>query len=232
MPAVDCGDAAAKTPPAIQLTTGQARRPNMRNGQMNIRLAGGLLAATATLLPATAFAHTGVGPAGGFAHGLAHPISGLDHMLAMVMVGVLAWQIGGRALWLVPATFVLVMALGGMLGVAGVDLPFVEAGIAVSVIVLGAIVAAGIKAPTAVAMGIAALFAVFHGHAHGSEMPADAGGLAYGLGFMLGTALLHLAGIGAGLLIGRIAERHGPLAMRAAGGAAVVAGVGILTGVL
>ena len=150
------------------------------------------LAALMALAPSAAFAHTGVGDTVGFAHGFMHPITGIDHVLAMVMVGVFAWQLGGRALWLVPTTFVLVMAIGGALGVAGIGVPFVEAGIALSVIVLGAIVAFGIKAPVAVAMAVVGLFAVFHGHAHGSEMPESAAGMAYGLGFMLATALLHL----------------------------------------
>lgn len=185
-----------------------------------------------TLLPTVAFAHTGVGETSGFIHGFGHPISGLDHILAMVMVGVFAYQLGGRALWLVPATFVLVMAVGGALGVAGINVPFVEVGIALSVIVLGAIVALGVKAPTAVAMGIVGLFAIFHGHAHGAEMPEDAGGLAYAAGFMIATAILHVVGIGIGFLIGKIGEQYGSVVVRASGGIAAVAGVGILTGIL
>jgi urease accessory protein len=189
-------------------------------------------AAAAVLLPTAAFAHVGVGETTGFMHGFGHPVSGLDHILAMVMVGVFAYQLGGRALWLVPATFVLVMAAGGALGVAGVEIPFVEVGIALSVIVLGAIVALGVKAPVAVAMGIVGLFAIFHGHAHGAEMPEDAGGLAYAAGFMIATALLHVIGIGVGFLIGRVGESYGPIVVRSAGAAATVAGVGLLTGVL
>ena len=135
-------------------------------------------------------------------HGFMHPLSGLDHQLAMILVGIFAYQLGGRALWLVPLTFVSVMAVGGFLGIAGMPVPFIEIGIALSVIVLGAIVAFGVKAPLAVAMGIVGLFAIFHGHAHGSEMPLDASGLEYGLGFMLATALLHAVGIGIGFMIG------------------------------
>jgi urease accessory protein len=193
------------------------------------------LAALAALLPTAAMAHTGIGATGGFAHGFWHPIGGLDHVLAMVLVGVLAWQLGGRALWLVPATFVLVMAAGGALGVAGLALPMVELGIALSIVVLGAAVAlapaGGLRAPVAVAMGIAGLFAVFHGYAHGGEMPAGASGLAYGVGFMLATAALHLGGIGLGFLIGVAGDRSG-LAVRSAGGLAAIAGVAILTGAL
>jgi len=189
-------------------------------------------AATLALLPTAALAHTGIGATSGFAHGFGHPISGLDHILAMVMVGVLAWQLGGRALWLVPAAFVAVMAVGGALGVAGIDIPFVETGIALSVIVLGAMVALGVKAPLAVAMGLVGLFAIFHGHAHGAEMPETAGGLAYAAGFMIATAMLHVAGIAAGILIGRAGASYGPAVVRSAGGIAAVAGVGILTGLI
>jgi len=189
------------------------------------------LAALAALVPTAAMAHTGVGDVGGFAHGFWHPITGLDHVLAMVLVGMLAWQLGNRALWLVPATFVLVMAVGGALGVAGIAIPLVELGIALSVVVLGAAVALGIRAPVAVAMGIAGLFAIFHGHAHGAEMPVDASGLTYGMGFMIATALLHVGGLGLGFLIGAAGDRYG-LVMRSAGGLAAIAGLAILTGVL
>jgi urease accessory protein len=105
------------------------------------------------LAPTAAVAHVGVGSTSGFAHGFMHPLSGLDHQLAMILVGLFAYQLGGRALWLVPLTFVSVMALGGFLGVMGVPIPFVEVGIALSVVVLGAIVAIGVRAPLAVAMG-------------------------------------------------------------------------------
>ena len=189
-------------------------------------------AATAILAPAVAFAHTGVGDTSGFVHGFGHPISGLDHILAMVMVGIFAWQLGGRALWLVPTTFVLIMAVGGALGIAGIGVPFVEFGIALSVVVLGAIVAFNVKAPLAAAMGLVGLFAIFHGHAHGAEIPEDAGGVAYAVGFMITTALLHLAGITAGFLIGRAGEHYGSLVVRVAGGFATVAGLGLLIGVL
>jgi urease accessory protein len=186
----------------------------------------------ATLAPSVALAHTGVGGTGGFVHGFVHPIGGLDHVLAMVLVGIFAWQLGGRALWLVPAAFVGVMALGGILGVVGMTVPFVEVGIALSVVVLGVAVAFGVKASLAVAMAVAGLFAVFHGHAHGAEMPETVAGVTYGLGFMLGTAVLHLLGIGMGYAIGRLNDRHGQIVARTAGGVAAVAGVAILTGIL
>lgn len=190
------------------------------------------LALALVLPPSAAFAHPGHFDATGLAYGFAHPVTGLDHVLAMVMVGVLAWQLGGRALWLLPATFVAAMALGGVLGVAGAAIPFVETGIALSVVVLGAVVALGMRAKLAATIGLVGLFAVFHGHAHGVEMPGDAGGLAYGLGFVLGTAFLHLAGIAAGFLIGRLADRNGAAVTRAAGAVVGVTGIGILTGLI
>lgn len=190
----------------------------------------GALALAAAALPAVAYAHTGIGETAGFVHGFSHPISGLDHILAMIMVGILAFQLGDRAVWAVPTTFVLVMALGGALGIAGINVPLVEIGIALSVIVLGAIVALNIRASTAVAMGIVGLFAIFHGHAHGAEMPENAGGAAYAAGFMIATALLHMAGLG--FLIARFGERQGAFVIRTAGSLAAVAGVGILTGLI
>src|SRR6516165_7416916 len=132
----------------------------------------------------------------------------------------------GGALWLVPAAFVLAMAGGGALGMAGVPLPFVELGIAASVIVLGAIVAFARKAPVAIAVGIVGLFAIFYGHAHSTEMPLDASASAYAAGFMLATALLHAAGIALGLAIGRIA--HGRAAYQLGGSLVALAGVAIL----
>jgi urease accessory protein len=189
----------------------------------------GLTIATALLfLPSAAFAHPAIGNAHGFVQGFGHPLGGLDHILAMVAVGIFAWQLGGRALWAVPATFVLVMALGGVLGISGIAIPGVEIGIAASIIVLGAIVALRVKASVAVAMGVVALFAIFHGHAHGTEMPLAAGSGPYALGFMLATALLHLTGIGLGFAIGRVGESYGRLGYRFAGGLVALAGLAIL----
>ncbi|AIC31730.1 HupE/UreJ family protein (plasmid) [Rhizobium etli bv. mimosae str. IE4771] len=199
---------------------------------MKSALKSGLLALAAVALPAVASAHPAVGEAAGFSHGFAHPLSGLDHVLAMVMVGVLAFQLGGRALWLLPATFIMVMAIGGALGVAGVNVPFVEIGIAFSVIVLGTVVALNVRAPLAAALGMVGFFAIFHGHAHGAEMPEDAAGAAYAAGFMIATALLHVAGLSLGYVISRAGERQGVFVTRAAGGIATVAGVGILAGLI
>ncbi|MFG1346156.1 HupE/UreJ family protein [Xanthobacter autotrophicus DSM 431] len=191
-----------------------------------------IAAAALTLLPQLAFAHTGAGAVHGFDAGFAHPMSGLDHMLAMLTVGIFAWQLGGRAVWAVPATFVALMAVGGALGVSGVEVPFVEMGIALSVVVLGAVVALGLKAPLALAMAVTGFFALFHGHAHGTEMPLDASGLSYGLGFMSATALLHLAGLGLGMTIGRFGEIHGAKVVRGAGAAVAVAGLGLVSGLI
>ena len=191
-----------------------------------------LLALALCLAPTAALAHTGVGDTSGFAHGFMHPLGGLDHLLAMILVGLFAYGLGGRALWLVPLTFVGVMALGGFLGVAEIPVPFIEIGIALSVVVLGAVVAFGIKPPVAAAMAMVGLFAIFHGHAHGTEMPMDASGLAYGVGFMLATALLHAAGVGIGMLIGMTTRWLGDNVYRAAGGLASLAGIAILVGAL
>jgi urease accessory protein len=192
-------------------------------------LASSLTAALAlALLPTAALAHPAIGNAHGFVHGFAHPLSGLDHVLAMVTVGIFAWQLGGRALWLVPGTFVVVMALAGLVGMAGIGIVGVEIGIAASVIVLGAIVALGVKPPVAIAMGIVALFAIFHGHSHGTEMPLDVAGVAYAAGFMLATALLHVAGIALGMTIGRIGDAYGRLGYRVSGGLVALAGFAIL----
>jgi urease accessory protein len=184
------------------------------------------------LSPGVALAHTGVGATHGFAHGFLHPLGGLDHQLAMVLVGVFAWQLGGRARWLVPLTFVAVMAVGGALGIAGIPVPFVEVGIALSVVVLGAVVAFGVKAPLAAAMAVVGLFAVFHGHAHGAEMPADASGASYAAGFMLATALLHAAGLLLGWAVGFAGRVWGDRVFRLVGGFASLAGIALLVGVL
>ena len=186
-------------------------------------------AAILVLLPGAALAHPGH-DAGGFAHGVMHPLGGLDHVLAMVAVGLYAALLGGRALWLVPATFVGVMAIGGALGAAGYPLPYTEIGIALSVIVLGLAVALRASLPTLAAMALVGLFAIFHGHAHGAEMPADAAAVSYATGFMLSTALLHGAGIAIGLAAGRLAERGGWHVARVAGGAIALAGVALLAG--
>ena len=150
-----------------------------------------------------AHAHPNGLPHMDFAAGLSHPFSGLDHILAMVAVGLWAAQLGGRALWLVPLTFVLTMAAGGALGFMGMPLPHVELGIAGSVLVLGGLVAFSSRLPLAASMGLVGVFAVFHGYAHGAEMAAEASAVWYSLGFMVATVILHGIGIGAGVTAGR-----------------------------
>jgi urease accessory protein len=191
-----------------------------------------LAAAILVLVPTAALAHTGAGAVHGLAYGFMHPLGGLDHILAMVTVGIFAAQLGGRALWLVPASFVAVMALGGAVGVAGLTVPLTEIGIAASVAVLGAVIALRVRAPVAIAMGLVGFFAVFHGYAHGAEMPSVAAGLTYGLGFIAGTALLHASGISFGYAAGQIGERYGAVAYRVAGSLVAVAGLGLLAGVV
>jgi urease accessory protein len=191
----------------------------------------GLVAALA-LFPTAAFAHTGAGATHGFLDGFSHPIGGVDHVLAMVTIGLFAFQLGGRALWAVPATFVAAMGLGGLLGAAGFALPQVELGIALSVAALGTLVATGAKTPVAPAMALAGVFAVFHGHAHGSEMPAAASALGYGAGFLLATALLHATGLGLGFVAARISQSRGRLAFQATGSVIAVAGLAMLGGVI
>ena len=187
-----------------------------------------VLVAILLLAPTSAFAHFGADHTHSFGEGFAHPFSGLDHILVMVTVGLLAWQLGGRAIWLVPATFVSLMALGGALGIAGEPLSVVEYAIAASAIVLGAMVAFGTKLPVAGAAAIVGLFAIFHGYAHGTGIPADASAGAFAAGFILATVLLHACGIGTGLLVGRMSAGYGALAYRAAGTFVAVAGVAIL----
>ena len=174
------------------------------------------------LAPSLAYAHVGVGETSGFLHGLAHPVTGLDHIAAMVAVGLWAAQRGGRAVWVVPVTFVTIMSVGGLLGAAGVPVSFVEPGIIASVLVLGVLIAAAVRLPLVASSLLVGLFAIFHGHAHGVEMPESVSGLAYGVGFVLATGLLHGLGIGLGLLAQKLAS---PRAIRNAGGAITAIGV-------
>ncbi|MDJ0738273.1 MAG: HupE/UreJ family protein [Gammaproteobacteria bacterium] len=188
-------------------------------------LAGGLLLVVST----AALAHESAGLAGGFTSGFLHPILGWDHVVAMVAVGLWGAFLGNPAIWLLPVVFPLVMAIGGALGVAGVPIPAVETGIASSAVVLGLMVALAVRPPLWVAAVIVAAFAIFHGHAHGTELPVAASPLAYSLGFVLATGMLHVGGIAFGLLVHWPAGRW---AVRAGGAAIALAGVGFLTGAL
>jgi urease accessory protein len=155
------------------------------------------------LLPTSLFAHTSHGTFG-FSSGFTHPVLGLDHLLAMLSVGMLSAQMGGRAIWTIPATFVSFMLAGGILGMVGVPFFSVEIGIAVSVLALGMAIAADKKIPVLLAMTGVGFFALFHGHAHGEEMPSSAQPFLYALGFILGTTLIHLAGVAIGWTATRI----------------------------
>ncbi len=179
------------------------------------------------LLPSFSYAHVGVGhmgigDPGGFLHGLTHPTGGLDHICAMLAVGLWAAQMGGRSMWAVPLTFVGVMALGGALPMLGVNLPFVEQGIVLSVLLLGVLIAASVRLPLWLSSGMVGLFALWHGHAHGAEMPELASGIGYALGFMLATASLHAIGIAFGLGMQRLARER---VIHAAGAGIALCGV-------
>ena len=168
-----------------------------------------LVAFIGLVTPTVAYAHTGAGDTHGLVHGFMHPLSGVDHIVAMVGVGLFAAHLGGRALWLVPAAFVAMMALAGGLSAAGNSIPLVETGITISVISVGLIIALEMQVPVATAMVLVGFFAIFHGHAHGAELPENASELAYGAGFVFATALLHGFGAGIGLLLGRAAAIRG-----------------------
>ncbi|TPM51830.1 protein hupE [Mesorhizobium sp. B2-2-3] len=186
-------------------------------------------ALSATLLMAAAmpaYAHVGAGTTSSFAAGFMHPLSGLDHMTVMVAVGLWAAQKGGKAMSAWPAAFVGVMLAGGALGMLHVPLPFVEPGILASVVALGLFVALAVDLPVTAGVAIIGVFALFHGHAHGTEVPENAAGLEYMAGFAVATALLHATGIAAGLGLGRRFR----VLMQAAGAACTAIGLGLVLG--
>ncbi|WP_160063052.1 HupE/UreJ family protein [Psychromonas sp. L1A2] len=173
------------------------------------------------VLPNLAYAHT-VHGAGGFMSGFSHPVLGFDHLLAMLSVGILSAQMGGKAIWKVPATFVIVMLIGGILGMEDIQLFSVELGIILSVLALGLSIASEKKFPALLAMLFVGIFAIFHGHAHGSEMPYLAKPMYYALGFVAGTAIIHIAGVFIGLVLLKL--KSGAQLLRYLG--AGIAGVG------
>ncbi|MFA6112530.1 MAG: HupE/UreJ family protein [Sphingomonas sp.] len=179
------------------------------------------------LAAAPAEAHSGTGLAGGFAAGFAHPFGGVDHLLAMASVGLWGAFLGRPLVYLLPVVFPLMMVVGAMLGMTGVPLPSVETGIALSVLVLGGCIALAFRAPVWLAIMIVALFAIFHGYAHGRELPSAADPAGYSLGFVLATGLIHIAGIALGLLK---AGPSGEVTIRVAGGAIGLAGLAFLVG--
>jgi urease accessory protein len=184
-----------------------------------------ILALTLAIVPGVAYAHDGTNLAlGGFLSGLVHPVLGYDHLLAMLSVGILSAQIGGRAIWTVPATFVSVMAVGGLLGLIDIGLTATEFGIAVSLVILGSVIAAERRLSILVAMVGVGFFAIFHGYAHGSEVPETAEPFLYALGFLMGTALIHITGV----VIGDISRHYerGKIILRVGG--ALIALIGLL----
>ena len=180
----------------------------------------------ALLLATPALAHTGEG-AGGFLAGLAHPVFGPDHVVAMIAVGLWGAFLGAPAIFLLPIVFPLVMAFGGVLGILGAPLPAIETGIASSAIVLGVMVALAARPPLWIAAVLVGAFAIFHGYAHGRELPDGADAVAYSAGFVIATGLLHLTGIAFGLLTRWPAGR---LAVRGAGGVIALVGLAYLGG--
>lgn len=179
------------------------------------------------LFPGVAGAHAVEHMGSGFVSGFWHPILGWDHVVAMVAVGLWGAFLGAPAIWLLPVVFPLVMALGGSIGVIGVPLPAVEAGIALSGVILGMLIAFAVRAPIGVAAVVVGLFAVFHGHAHGTELPHAVGPYGYATGFVVGTGLLHMAGVALGLLTGSAAGR---VVLRGAGGVIALVAVSFLLG--
>ena len=176
-----------------------------------------------------AFAHTTSGQAEGFVTGFLHPLTGLDHVLAMVAVGIWGGQLKKPAIWILPVAFPLVMSIGGLLGIRGVPLPGVEIGVAASAVILGIMIALEARPALWVAGAIVSIFAIFHGHAHGTELPRAAAPLTYAIGFVLATGLLHLCGIAIGLIESRSA---GARLLRGAGGCIALVGVVLLAGLV
>lgn len=184
------------------------------------RLALAALMLAASTIPA--FAHLSPQEHGSFMAGFSHPLFGLDHILVMVAVGLWAAQIGGKALWCVPLAFVTTMAAGFGMALAGIHLPFVEPAILASVVALGLLVAMAVRFDTAISVAIVAVFALFHGHAHGGELGA-AGAFQFGAGFVIATAMLHVAGIAVGLGVARLSG--GALFARILGGLTALVGL-------
>ena len=184
------------------------------------------LGVSLALLPSLALAHISPsdaeGVSGGLQAGLLHPVLGYDHLLAMLAVGIWGAQMGGRAVWILPVVFPLVMAVGGALGVSGVELPQVEGAIALSVLILGLAILVAWRAPEWIAGVLVGTFAVFHGYAHGTELPELADPLAYSVGFVVATGTIHVVGIAIGL--GLLKAAGGWIA-RGIGGVIAAAGV-------
>lgn len=182
----------------------------------------------AMLAAGPALAHTGEGITGGFISGLYHPVFGLDHVVAMVGVGLWGAVLGAPAIWILPIVFPLVMALGAALGIAGVTVPLIEPGIALSGVVLGLLILFFVRLPLVAAAILVGFFAIFHGYAHGTELPNAANPLAYAVGFVISTGILHAIGIGFGALMG---SDIGKWAVRAGGAVIALIGGAFLAGI-
>jgi urease accessory protein len=197
----------------------------MKHGRKQSREAGVrllLVMLVLLLLPDSASAHVQGSDAVGFVTGLLHPVSGLDHVLALIAVGLWGAQLGQPAVWLLPVTFPMVMAFGGMLALIGIPLPGIEVGIAASAIILGIAVLREARPRLAVAAFVIALFAIFHGHAHGTELPEGENGLVYSMGFVIATGSLHATGVCIGLVH---RWSWGQRVLRLVGGCVAVAGL-------
>lgn len=196
-------------PPISFLGRQRASLLSLRSFSRTLFLSGLLISAGAV----NAHAHSGEGAIGGFVSGFTHPLFGADHIVAMVAVGLWGAFLGSPAVWLLPVVFPAVMAIGGALGVMGVPIPAIETGIALSGVVLGLMVLFAARPSLRVAAVLTGAFAIFHGHAHGTELPAAASPLTYSIGFVISTGLLHLGGISLGLLTkwpwGRVVVRAG-----------------------
>ncbi|WP_415184065.1 HupE/UreJ family protein [Phaeovulum sp.] len=186
------------------------------------------IAVSTAMLADPSFAHTGEGYSGGLVSGFTHPILGWDHVAAMVAVGLWGAFLGAPAIWVLPVVFPLVMALGAVIGILGIPVPAIETGIAMSAIVLGLMIVFAVKLPLWLSALLVGVFAIFHGYAHGTELPVASNAFAFAIGFVVATGLLHLIGIAFGLLVKRPGGR---IAIRGAGGLISLAGVAFLTGV-
>lgn len=176
------------------------------------------------LLPNVLLAHTGVGHTSGFLHGFFHPFEGVDHLLAMLAVGLWSSQLGGKASWIVPLSFVSVLILGGVIALLGANIFFVKIGILLSLVILGVLIATSIKMPLTISVGIVGAFALFHGHSHGSEMLSAGSSFTYGVGFLTATVLLHMIGF----VIGYSFKKwESEMVVRVAGAFVALFGIGL-----
>jgi urease accessory protein len=186
-----------------------------------------VLAIVSTFIPTAAFAHNGEHTSG-LMFGLQHPISGLDHILAMIAVGLIAFMVGGKSKILLPIMFVISMIVGSALGASGLDFPFIEQGIIVSDFVLGAVLLLAIRLPNVINYSMISIFALFHGFAHGVEVPKDSNGLTYGAGFVIATIGLHILGLTTGYIAQNYDIKTQKLMYRMSGALVIIASTWIL----